>query len=94
MAPLNPVHAALEQRFRLGHGRVVAALTRRFGVDRLPLIENAIQDAYVRALERWPTEGPPAEPDRWLVRVAHNALIDALRRQPPTEVLDRSHVVT
>jgi RNA polymerase sigma-70 factor (ECF subfamily) len=85
------VHAALEQRFRLGHGRVVAALTRRFGVDRLPLIENAIQDAYVRALERWPTEGPPAEPDRWLVRVAHNALIDALRRQPPTEVLDRSH---
>jgi RNA polymerase sigma-70 factor (ECF subfamily) len=52
------------------------------------LIENAVQDAYVRALERWPSEGLPADPERWLVRVAHNALIDALRRQPSTEALD------
>src|SRR5215468_8150455 len=51
------VRVALDQRFRLGHGRVVAALTRRFGVERLPLIENAVQDAYVRALERWPSAG-------------------------------------
>jgi len=85
------VRVALDQRFRLGHGRVMAALTRRFGVERFALVENAVQDAYVRALERWPSSGPPDEPERWLVRVAHNALIDTLRREPPLNVLDPGH---
>jgi RNA polymerase sigma-70 factor (ECF subfamily) len=88
-APLpDAVRVALDQRFRLGHGRVVAALTRRFGVERFTLIENAVQDAYLRALERWLRAGLPDEPERWLVRVAHNALIDALRREPLTNPLD------
>jgi RNA polymerase sigma-70 factor (ECF subfamily) len=86
--PVNDVRDRLDERFKLGHGRVMAALTRRFGVQRFESIENAVQDAYVRALERWPAEGLPAEPERWLVRVAHNALIDGLRRQKPTEVLE------
>ena len=50
----DDVIVALDQRFRSCHGRVVAALTRRFDVQRFALIENAVQDAYVRALERWP----------------------------------------
>src|SRR6266581_9706462 len=87
----DDVIVALDQRFRACHGRIVAALTRRFGVQRFAFIENAVQDAYVRALERWPSEGPPAEPERWLVRVAHNAMIDALRREAPMEALDTSH---
>jgi RNA polymerase sigma-70 factor (ECF subfamily) len=82
------VRSALEQRFRAGHGRVVAALARRFGVDRIALIENAVQEAYVRALERWPDEGVPERPERWLVRVAHNALIDGLRREWPMRPLE------
>jgi RNA polymerase sigma-70 factor (ECF subfamily) len=82
------VRLALEQRFRLGHGRVVAALTRRFGVERFALVEQAVQDAYVRALERWPLAGMPDDPERWLVRVAHNATVDTLRREPPSGVLD------
>src|SRR6266540_73813 len=90
----DDVIVALDQRFRSCHGRVVAALTRRFGVQRLALIENAVQDAYVRALERWPYEGTPAEPERWLVRVAHNAMIDALRREAPMRPLDASHDVS
>ena len=82
------VRVAIEQRFRLGHGRIVAALTRRFGAERLPLVENAVQDAYLRALERWPLDGAPREPERWLVRVAHNVLIDALRREPRMVALE------
>jgi RNA polymerase sigma-70 factor (ECF subfamily) len=82
------VGTALEQRFRTGHGRIVAALTRRFGVERMPLVENAVQEAYVRALERWPAEGVPDEPERWLVRVAHNALVDGLRRDAPMQSLE------
>src|SRR3989442_1004713 len=69
----DEVIVALDQRFRACHGRIVAALTRRFGVQRFAFIENAVQDAYVRALERWPSEGTPAEPERWLLPEA-NAL--------------------
>jgi RNA polymerase sigma-70 factor, ECF subfamily len=87
----DDARVALEQRFRQGHGRVMAALTRRFGVQRFALVENAVQDAYVRALERWPVDGPPDEPERWLVRVAHNAMVDALRREPAMEALDTDH---
>src|SRR5436309_389849 len=87
----DDVIVALDQRFRACHGRIVAALTRRFGVQRFALVENAVQDAYVRALERWPQDGPPDEPERWLVAVAHNASVDALRREPPMESLDASH---
>jgi RNA polymerase sigma factor (sigma-70 family) len=82
------VREALEQRFRMSHGRLMAALTRRFGVERFALIENAVQDAYVRALEHWPLDGTPEQPERWLVRVAHNAIIDALRRDARVESLD------
>jgi RNA polymerase sigma-70 factor (ECF subfamily) len=66
---------------------VTAALTRRFGVDHFGLVENAIQDAYLRALERWPAEGLPVDPEGWLVRVAHNAVIDVLRRDSHLEAL-------
>src|SRR5437867_12362770 len=90
----DEVIVALDQRFRACHGRVVAALTRRFGVQRFAFIENAVQDASVRALERWPSEGTPAEPERWLVRVAHNAMIDALRREFPMLPLEQSHEVS
>jgi RNA polymerase sigma-70 factor (ECF subfamily) len=69
----------------------MAALTRRFGVQHFALVENAVQDAYVRALEQWPREGSPDEPERWLVRVAHNAMIDALRRQRPMQALESDH---
>src|SRR5262245_20576021 len=72
--PPTEVHAALEERVRGSHGRLIAALTRRFGVQRFESIENAVQEAYLRALERWSRDGVPEEPERWLVRVAHNVL--------------------
>src|SRR5262245_56956154 len=86
--PHHDARAALARRFQTGHGRIVAALTRRFGPEHLEVAENAAQEAYLRALERWPVEGPPDDPERRLVRVAHNAAIDALRREGSTETLD------
>lgn len=68
--------------------RIVAALTRRFGAHHLELAENAVQDAYLRALDRWPAHGQPDDGERWLVRVAHNLMVDALRRERATEPLD------
>jgi len=66
---------------------VTAALTRRFGVEHFGLVENAVQDAYLRALERWPAEGLPGDPEGWIVRVAHNAVIDVLRRDSRFDAL-------
>lgn len=92
--PSADVRAALEARARAGHGRLVAALTRRFGVHRFALIENAVQDAYVRALEAWTRDGLPSDPERWLVRVAHNALVDALRHERRTDALSPDYDVS
>jgi RNA polymerase sigma-70 factor (ECF subfamily) len=54
---------------------------RRFGVDRFALVESAVQEASLRALERW--EGTADDPklEGWLLRVAHNVVIDALRAE-------------
>lgn len=79
--PGNGVRDALEHRFRESNGRIIAALTRRFGVRHFSLIENAVQDAYARALHRWVADELPDDPEAWLIRVAHNVAIDALRRE-------------
>ena len=82
-------HAAVDQVARGGRGRLVAALTRRFGAGQLDRVEQCAQDAVVRALERWPADGVPDDPERWLVRVAHNLAVDALRREDrPTADLE------
>jgi RNA polymerase sigma-70 factor (ECF subfamily) len=52
---------------------------RRFGVDQLARVEAAVQEAGLRALERW--QGEDAALEGWLVRVAHNALVDGLRKE-------------
>ncbi len=58
---------------------VLATLTRRLG--SLELAEDAVQDAVVKAIERWPTSGVPYKPGAWLTTTAHNAALDRLRRE-------------
>jgi len=69
----------LERVFRAARRRLVAALVRRFGMDQFALIEDSIQEAGLRALERWNGEAQSRQFEGWLLRVAHNAVIDALR---------------
>ena len=59
--------------------RVVAALARRFG--DLGLAEDAAAEAFVTALERWPTDGVPPNPGAWLTTTATRKAIDRLRRE-------------
>jgi RNA polymerase sigma-70 factor (ECF subfamily) len=65
--------------FRDDAGRAVAALARAFG--DLTLAEDAIQDAFVTALERWPGDGFPPQPSAWILTTARNRAIDRLRRE-------------
>lgn len=61
------------------HGRVLASLV---GYLRdIALAEDALQDAIVTALERWPVDGTPRNPAAWLTTTARNRAIDRLRRQ-------------
>jgi RNA polymerase sigma factor (sigma-70 family) len=67
--------------FRRESGRMVAALTRVFGVHNLALAEDVVQDAFCRALEVWRVRGVPENPAAWLMATAKNGALDVLRRQ-------------
>jgi RNA polymerase sigma-70 factor (ECF subfamily) len=69
----------LDQVFRDEAGRALATLIRLVG--DFDLAEDALQEAFAVALERWPTAGPPSNPRAWLVNVARNKAIDRVRRQ-------------
>jgi RNA polymerase sigma-70 factor, ECF subfamily len=69
----------LERIFRDEWPRVLAALARRLG--DLQLAEDATQDAFVAAAERWPVDGVPEVPAAWLAVTARRRAIDRLRRQ-------------
>jgi RNA polymerase sigma-70 factor, ECF subfamily len=72
------VVAVLEQAFREQWGRVLAALIGFLG--DFDLAEEAAQEAFAIAAERWPREGMPANPGGWLVATARNRAIDRIRR--------------
>jgi RNA polymerase sigma-70 factor (ECF subfamily) len=67
--------------FRRESGRMVAALTRLFGVHNLALAEDVVQDAFCRALEVWKFRGIPENPAAWLMATAKHRAIDVLRRE-------------
>ena len=68
----------VEQVFREEWGRAVAILTRVLG--DLELAEDAVQDAFATAIERWPRDGAPRTPGAWIVTTARNRAIDRIRR--------------
>jgi RNA polymerase sigma-70 factor (ECF subfamily) len=69
----------IEQTFRAESRRVLATLIRLLG--DFDLAEEALQDAFAAAVERWPEEGVPANPRAWLVSTGRFKAIDALRRR-------------
>src|SRR3989454_3142223 len=70
-----------EHLFRREAGRMVAALTRIFGVHNLALAEDVVQDAFCRAIEVWKFRGVPENPTAWLMATAKNRALDVLRRE-------------
>src|SRR5580704_3507627 len=71
--------AEIEKIFRDETGRALATLIRLVG--DFDLAEDALQEAFAAALERWPSTEVPAKPLAWLVNVARNKAIDRIRRQ-------------
>jgi RNA polymerase sigma-70 factor, ECF subfamily len=75
--PMTPT--AIEKIFRDEAGRALATLIRLVG--DFDLAQDALQDAFAVALERWPAGEPPSNPRAWLVNVGRNKAIDRVRRQ-------------
>ncbi|MGZ5322411.1 MAG: RNA polymerase sigma factor [Solirubrobacterales bacterium] len=69
----------VDRLFRHESGRAVASLIRVLG--DFDAAEEAVQEAFVVALERWPRDGTPDNPGAWITRVARNKAIDRLRRE-------------
>ncbi|MBA2546409.1 MAG: RNA polymerase sigma factor [Solirubrobacterales bacterium] len=69
----------VDRLFRHESGRAVASLIRVLG--DFDLAEEAVQEAFAVALERWPGDGVPDNPGAWITRVARNKAIDRLRRE-------------
>lgn len=64
--------------FRQESGRAVATLIRAVG--SFDLAEDAVQDAFAIALDRWPRVGVPDNPGAWITTTARNRAIDRIRR--------------
>jgi RNA polymerase sigma-70 factor, ECF subfamily len=69
----------IERLFREEHGRAVAVLVRVFG--DIDVAEEAVQDAFTTAIERWPSTGVPPSPAGWIITTARNRAIDRVRRE-------------
>lgn len=75
--------AAVERVFTAEYGRAVAVLVRLCG--DIDLAQEAVQDAFIAALERWPATGVPPAPAGWIITTARHKLIDRLRRESSRE---------
>jgi RNA polymerase sigma-70 factor (ECF subfamily) len=76
---IQRVRENLDALYRAESGRILATLIRLLG--DFELAEDAVQDAFAAALERWPREGMPVNPRAWLISTGRFKAIDALRRR-------------
>jgi RNA polymerase sigma-70 factor (ECF subfamily) len=78
-----PDSAEIGRVFRQEYARVVAVLIRAFG--SIDVAEEAVQDAFTTAVEKWPVTGAPPSPAGWIITTARNRAIDRLRREASRE---------
>src|SRR5206468_7759874 len=75
------VSQLVEHLFRRESGKMVATLTGIFGIERLNLAEDVVQEALARALQTWPYRGVPENPAAWIMRASRNLALDVVRRE-------------
>jgi RNA polymerase sigma-70 factor (ECF subfamily) len=73
----------IEDVFREQYGRAVSVLVRSFG--DIDVAEEAVQEAFAAAVQRWPSTGVPPSPAGWIITTARNRAIDRLRREASRE---------
>ena len=76
---MTPRPVDVEAVFRAEYGRAVAVLVRFLG--DIDLAEEAVQDAFATAVQRWPDTGVPPSPAGWIMTTARNRAVDRVRRE-------------
>ncbi|MGV3754286.1 MAG: RNA polymerase sigma factor [Verrucomicrobiota bacterium] len=79
--PATDISGLAEHLFRHEAGRLVSVLTSIFGMDRLQMAEDVVQEALIKALKTWPYYGVPKNPAAWLTQTAKNLALDLVRRE-------------
>src|SRR6184192_3721988 len=79
--PPGEVSQVVEHLFRQEAGKMVATLTRIFGIEHFDLAQDVVQEALARALQTWPYYGIPKNPSAWIMRVSRNLALDVVRRR-------------
>lgn len=77
---MSEIPQLVDHLFRRQAGRMVSTLTSILGSKHIQLAEDVVQDSLVRALQLWPFQGVPQNPQAWLIQVAKNLALDRLRR--------------
>jgi RNA polymerase sigma-70 factor (ECF subfamily) len=77
----DSVSQLVDNLFRREVGRMVSRLTRIFGTHHLDLVEDAVQYAMLQALQLWAHKGVPDDPRAWMMEVAYNRSLDAVKGQ-------------
>lgn len=75
------VHHLVGHLFRHKAGEIISTLVRIFGIERLELVEDVVQDSLIAALKNWTFKGIPDNPEGWIVTAARNRAIDLIRRE-------------
>jgi RNA polymerase sigma-70 factor (ECF subfamily) len=79
--PSGEITRLADHLFRHESAKLVSVLTGIFGIDRLNLAEDVVQEALVRALRTWPYNGIPQNPAAWITQTAKNLALDVIRRE-------------
>ncbi len=81
MPQQDNVDEIISHLFRQESGKMVAVLSRLFGLSQVDEAQDLVQDTLLAAMKVWPYKGVPANPSAWLMQVAKNKAIDYLRKQ-------------
>src|SRR5512132_3966167 len=80
-ASTGEISRLADHLFRHEAGKLISVLTGIFGINRLQLAEDVVQESLVRALRTWPYMGIPKNPAAWLTQIAKNLALDLIRRE-------------
>ncbi len=81
LLPTGDISQLTDHLFRHEAGKLVSVLTGIFGLERLQMAEDVVQEAMIRALKTWPFYGVPKNPAAWLTQTAKNLALDVVRRE-------------
>ena len=69
----------ISELYQSQYARLLAVLTRLFGIENLNLAEDVLQDTFGKAIAHWKNNGIPPNPEAWLTQTAKNGAIDIIR---------------